>query len=205
KENVKVGKQKGKSEKKKGPDRNLKPNPKIKIFEKDPFFETNEKVPEVSPRMTTKLIFRAVNLGSVESVKDLLARTEGVTNRSMVGTALDFAVQQAKGEIVQLLTHEHFETDAKLKKERKAPPACIISATGTGNYNPLSLGIKQIRVLNMSRGGKEGDNAFVNDLYEGNVDLHLIKNWMEYGVSVDTLETFLLALSSATKTTRDEQ
>lgn len=40
KENVKAGKQKGKSDKKKGPDRNLKPNPKIKILEKDPFFET---------------------------------------------------------------------------------------------------------------------------------------------------------------------
>ena len=29
-----------KSEKKKGPDRNLQPNPKIKILDKDPFFET---------------------------------------------------------------------------------------------------------------------------------------------------------------------
>ena len=31
---------KKKEERKKGPDRNLKPNPKIKILEKDPFFET---------------------------------------------------------------------------------------------------------------------------------------------------------------------
>ena len=29
-----------KEEKKKGPDRNLHPNPKIKVLEKEPFFET---------------------------------------------------------------------------------------------------------------------------------------------------------------------
>jgi len=29
-----------KEEKKKGPDRNLHPNPRIKVVEKDPFFET---------------------------------------------------------------------------------------------------------------------------------------------------------------------
>ncbi|BFZ11859.1 hypothetical protein BsWGS_14898 [Bradybaena similaris] len=211
KENIKAGKQKGKGDKKKGPDRNLKPNPKIKILEKDPFFETNEKVPEISPKMNTKLVFRAVNMGNVEAVKDLLARTEGVTNfatsRSAndTRTALDFAVQQEKHEIIQLLTQEHFEEDEKLKKTRKTPPSSIIASTGTGTYNPMSLGIQNIRALNMSRGGKEGNNAFVNDMHEGYVSLNNIKDWMEFGVSVDTMETFLLALSVACKTTRDDQ
>ena len=31
---------KPKAEKKKGPDKDLKPNPKIKVLEKEPFFET---------------------------------------------------------------------------------------------------------------------------------------------------------------------
>lgn len=33
------------------------------------------------------------------------------------------------------------------------------------SYNPVSLGIQNIRALNMSRGGKEGNNAFVNVRY----------------------------------------
>lgn len=40
KEKAKSPRQSEKVEKKKGPDRNLKPNHKIKILEQDPFFET---------------------------------------------------------------------------------------------------------------------------------------------------------------------
>lgn len=47
------------------------------------YYFFSEKVPEISPKMNTKLVFRAVNMGNVEAVKDLLARTEGVTNVSM--------------------------------------------------------------------------------------------------------------------------
>ncbi len=35
---------------------------------------------------------------------------------------------------------------------------------GTGRYNYRTLGIKHIRTLNMSRGGKEGNNALVKDV-----------------------------------------
>ncbi|KAH9523062.1 hypothetical protein Btru_065649 [Bulinus truncatus] len=204
-------KQKGKGDKKKGPDRNLKPNLKIKILEKDPFFETKDKVPDVSAQMNSKLIFRAVNLGDVEAVKELLGRSEGVMNFDMARSvsdscnALILAGEQGKLEMVKILTEEFFDEEMKLKRKRKVPPAPIISEMDTGVYNPLFLGVKNIRDINVSRGGKEGNNAFLQEFTVGSTQKEIIRAWMESGVSVDVMETFLLALSVAEKTTRDEQ
>ncbi|KAI8784708.1 poly [ADP-ribose] polymerase tankyrase [Biomphalaria glabrata] len=212
KEKPEKSKQKGKSEKKKGPDRNLKPNLKIKILEKDPFFDTKEKVPEVSAQMTSKLIFRAVNAGDVEAVKELLDKTEGVTDfdidRSVSDSrnALILAGELGKLEIIRILTQEYFDEDLKSKRKRKAPPASIISEMDTGVYNPAFLGVKNIRELSLSRGGKEGNNAFLQESATGDSSPEIIiKAWMEYGVTVEVMETFLLALSAAQKTTIDEQ
>ena len=38
-----------------------------------------------------------------------------------------------------------------------------LRALGTGEYNYRSLGIRHIRKLNMSRGGREGNNALCKD------------------------------------------
>ena len=37
----------------------------------------------------------------------------------------------------------------------------MMKTVGTGKYNYRSLGIRKIRCLNMSRGGREGNNALV--------------------------------------------
>ncbi|CAL1535690.1 unnamed protein product [Lymnaea stagnalis] len=206
-------KQKSKSgDKKKGPDRNLKPNPKIKILEKDPFFDTKDKVPEVSALMTSKLVFRAINTGDVEALKELLQRTEGVTNFEIDRSAFDnrnaltFAGEQGKKDIIKVLTTEIFDSEVQSKRKRKEPPAPIISETDTGIYNPAFLGIKSIRSLNVSRGGKEGNDAFLKEPIKGSIDKDsVIQDWMKLGVSVDTMESFLMALSVAEKTTRDDQ
>ena len=39
----------------------------------------------------------------------------------------------------------------------------MMKSVGTGRYNYRSLGIKKIRRINMSRGGREGNNALLND------------------------------------------
>ncbi|XP_059138557.1 poly [ADP-ribose] polymerase tankyrase-like isoform X2 [Physella acuta] len=209
----KSSKQKGKGgDKKKGPDRNLKPNPKIKILEKDPFFETKDKVPDVSPLMTSKLIFRAINTGDLESLKELLAKTEGITNFEIsrsafdARNALDLAGEQGRNEMVKALVSEIFDSEQKSKKNRKNPPAPIITEMDTGVYNPAFLGIRSVRTLKVSRGYKEGNNAFLMEENEESIDKEsVIQHWMKTGVPVETMETFILSLSAANKTTRDDE
>ncbi|RUS89679.1 hypothetical protein EGW08_002600, partial [Elysia chlorotica] len=173
KEKTPSGKKKAKVEtpkpktKVKGPDRNLKPNPKIKVLEKDPFFETKEKIPEVSAIVTSKLAFRALQTDSISDLKALLEKTEGVTNVSIVRSinddrsVLEMAGQHEKEEFVKLLAEEIFNSKRTSHKKRTAPPAPIISSFGTGSYNPAYLGLNAIRSLNVSRGNKEGNDAFL--------------------------------------------
>ena len=56
------------------------------------------------------------------------------------------------------------------KKTRVARPRCHLKVVSTGIYNYRSLGIRHIRRLNPSRGGREGNNAFVKDLSNNSVD-----------------------------------
>lgn len=209
----KKGKEKpAKQTKIKGPDRNLKPNPKIKVLEKDPFFETNEKVPEISALMTSKFAFRAVNTNSLDDLKALLEKTEGVTNFEVCRSAkddrsaLEIAGQQGKTEFIKLLTDEIFNKKAKHQKRRKAPPAPIISSVGTGSYNPVYLGLRAIKSLNVSRGNREGNDAFLKEGQFGSVyPDEVFGRWMEQGVQEEVIETFMMALSVAEETTRDDQ
>ncbi|GFO49165.1 poly [ADP-ribose] polymerase [Plakobranchus ocellatus] len=205
----KASKTKGKG---KGPDRNLKPNPKIKVLEKDPFFETKEKVPEVSALMTSKLAFRAINTDSLDDLKAILERTEGVTNFQISRSANDerslfeVAGQHGKKEFVKLLTENVFDAKVYSKRKMKPPPAPIIASVGTGTYNPAYLGLRAIRSLNVSRGNKEGNDAFLKEQQYGSVDMNsLMERWLEQGVSEQIIETFLLAMSVAQETTRDDQ
>ncbi|KAK3738943.1 hypothetical protein RRG08_006510 [Elysia crispata] len=220
KENEKVPKEKKKAKeeaakqksKGKGPDRNLKPNPKIKVLEKDPFFETKEKIPDVSALMTSKLAFRALHTNNIGDLKALLEKTEGVTNfevnRSINDNrnVLEMAGQHQKEEFVKLLAAEMFNPKVTSHRKRMAPPAPIISSVGTGSYNPAYLGLRAIRSLNISRGNKEGNDAFLKEKHYGSVDANeVIQRWMEQGVSENIIETFLLALSVSEENTRDDQ
>ncbi|XP_012945468.1 poly [ADP-ribose] polymerase tankyrase [Aplysia californica] len=212
KEKAKASKQKDKKERKKGPDRNLKPNGKIRILEKDPFFETKDKVPKISPQVTTKLIFRAVNMGDVDALKDLLNRTEGVCPFEILRSvdneenALQVAGELGRKEMVGLLTDEFFNRKLAQQRKRKHPPAPVISSMSTGEYNPVYLGIQNIRALKVSRGNKEGNEAFLKDRGGSYCNASdVVKQWMSQGVSVDVMESFFLAYSVAEETTRDEE
>ena len=43
-------------------------------------------------------------------------------------------------------------------------PICHLKVVHTGVYNPMSLNIRKIRRINVSRGNREGNNAFTKDL-----------------------------------------
>ena len=165
----KIGKSTGES--KKGPDRNLKPNAKIKILENDPFFDSNDKVPDISPRITSKLVFRAVNTDNSDGLKTLLEKTEDVESFTVYRSlgderdALMVAGELGREKIMKLLIDEFFNEKSSVKKIRKAPRKPIIASMSTGEYNPVFLGIRNVRALNISRGNKEGNEAFLKVCY----------------------------------------
>ena len=47
---------------------------------------------------------------------------------------------------------------------RVTEPICHLKVVNTGVYNPMSLNIRKIRRINVSRGNREGNNAFTKDL-----------------------------------------
>ncbi|ESO95201.1 hypothetical protein LOTGIDRAFT_176683, partial [Lottia gigantea] len=161
----KAKKPKEKTERKKGPDRKLKPNPKIKVLEKDPFFETKEKVPFVSIPIQSKLVIRAAILDNVSMLKDLLAdpnvyKVNYKRSKENRNTALDYAIRNGNKNIIELLVE-----DIICSKKRKVntPPTPLLHSIDTGTYNPVNLGVRNVRKLNVSRGSREGNDAFKDD------------------------------------------
>ena len=145
------------------PNWRLKPNPAITVWEKDPLFETKEKVPFVSSLAQSKLAIRAVLVSDMrlleQVVKDHSKVHDPNIKRSLGNnmSALSYALKSENLEAVRILLK------TKVSKPRVGLPSCSLTTSDTGTYNYRSLGIKNIRRLNMSRGGKEGNNAFTRD------------------------------------------
>ena len=145
------------------PNWRLKPNPAITVWEKDPLFETKEKVPFVSSLAQSKLAIRAVLVSDMrlleQVVKDHSKVHDPNIKRSLGNnmSALSYALKTENLEAVRILLK------TKISKARVGLPSCSLTTSDTGTYNYRSLGIKNVRRLNMSRGGKEGNNAFTRD------------------------------------------
>ena len=145
------------------PNWRLKPNPAITVWEKDPLFETKEKVPFVSSLAQSKLAIRAVLVSDMklleQVVKDHSKVHDPNIKRSLGNnmSALSYALKMENLEAVRILLK------TKLSKARVGLPSCSLTTSDTGTYNYRSLGIRNVRRLNMSRGGKEGNNAFTRD------------------------------------------
>jgi hypothetical protein len=78
-------------------------------------------------------------------------------------------------------------------------PLFRLQAVGTGTYNYRSLGLKKIRRLNMSRGGREGNNALVKDQDRYSHDqvtyddtLNLAKRVMEWECPMGMINELIL-------------
>lgn len=208
KQKLKEKSKKQKSDKVRGPDRNLKPNPKIKVFEKDPFFEGKDTAPFISVPVQSLRAFNAVANNSIDKMKELIdsdkvyrldiSRSPGVSL-----TPLDYALKKDARDMVKLLLDDTFQKDNKRLK--RGPPHTLLQATGTGEYNPVFLGVRNIRALNVSRGGKEGNNAFAKDFFTSGTELSIhAAAALKAGISPDTLDFFIAAVTEASKLSRED-
>lgn len=87
----------------------LRPNPKVSLLEKDPFFETSGEVASVSTLADSKQLIRAVLLGDHGLLKTLLTDKDRICSVGLVRSvdvklsALDYAVLREDHRAMQLL------------------------------------------------------------------------------------------------------
>ncbi|XP_061174017.1 poly [ADP-ribose] polymerase tankyrase-like isoform X2 [Saccostrea echinata] len=179
--------------KKRGPDRNLLPNPKIKILEKDPLFETKDHVPFISRRAHQRLIFRAVYQNDMDLLKQLLDDDQHIQDidrhRSIVDcrSPLHVALEKNNVEAVKLIFKDRTQNQSKRLQTPSSP--VLLSAIDTGRYNQTSLGVRAVLKLNTARGNKEGNKAFLKDTNECDTDV--IQHCLLAGVKKETLDAYL--------------
>ena len=152
------------------PNWRLKENSKVDVEYEDPYFESkraDQNTPFVSSVVQSKLIFNAVHNSDITQLKKIcedvkrVHTLEPVKSMADESTPLEFAVKTNKVSCVKELLRQ---LQNKTRRQRAvAAPTCMMKSVGTGKYNYRSLGIKKIRRLNMSRGGREGNNALVKD------------------------------------------
>ena len=103
---------------------------------------------------------------------------------------VEYAVKTNKLSCVKELLKQHKN---KMRHQRAVrAPTCMMKSVGTGKYNYRSLGIKKIRRLNMSRGGREGNNALVKDSrLMRDVVTDLSEKMMEWNTPIGVVETVI--------------
>ncbi|XP_064602038.1 poly [ADP-ribose] polymerase tankyrase-like isoform X2 [Liolophura sinensis] len=210
---VKSGRQKRKAEaveqKRKGPDRHLQPDPRIRVLDKEPFFETKEKLPFISKQVEGKLAIRAVLVNDMVLLKSLKDDHNKVYTldcpRSVANpnTALHYALERENKEALQLLVHDYFSPNNERIKKGKQQ-SVLLDTQGTGRYNYRSLGVQHIQSLTMGRGSREGNNAFTKDLNDmrGNSGLDYLKYLdaaLKLGVSIQMLHNLVAANKTTSK------
>ena len=121
-------------------------------------------------------------------------------------TALKYALKKQNMEAIKILV------EAEKGQKRCALPVCLLSTQDTGIYNyrllfaiiyprlltsnPRTLGIRNIRRLNMSRGAREGNNAFTKDqsvsLVEDPASSNLEKEIMQWNLPISFVKKVCL-------------
>lgn len=193
---------KEKSDKTKGPDKNLKPNPKIKILEKEPFFETKEKVEFVSKSVHGKLAIRAVLLNdkkllqSLIEDKDRVYKLDEMRSVDVQKNALHYALEKDDHEMIKTLVNDFFNAENERIKNGTAQ-SVLIQESDRGSYNPMSLGgLRSIHQIAQSRGSRQGNDAFTRDLdMEAHSHEDYVEDALKLGVSKETLDVLITARS----------
>eukprot|EP01113_Clastostelium_recurvatum_P021438 TRINITY_DN2540_c0_g1_i2.p1 TRINITY_DN2540_c0_g1~~TRINITY_DN2540_c0_g1_i2.p1 ORF type:complete len:2019 (-),score=594.67 TRINITY_DN2540_c0_g1_i2:668-6724(-) len=119
---------------------------------------------------TSKELIRAVLTRNYELLKGLLEHHTLKHDIHHIGiyrspdihyNALHYAAQLADSRSIRMLWEVMKDKDGKLQ-DRAPAPTCTLDKADTGSYSQYTYG-HRVRQLNMSRGGKEGNNAFMED------------------------------------------
>ncbi|XP_033125958.1 poly [ADP-ribose] polymerase tankyrase-like [Anneissia japonica] len=190
----KVKEKKGKQPRK-HPNQLLTPNTKIEIVMKDPCFEikAENEMPEVSKAAYAKRAIRAVLTNDMVLLRKLINDKKKVASvfldRSVdvKDDAMSYAIMNNNQAAIKLLGTE-LEAN---QGDRCRIPDSILETQGTGTYNFRTLG-HATRKISMSRGSKEGNNAFTKEDHQNKEAHELSSKYAE-----------LVLKCGASKTTAD--
>ncbi|EYC04244.1 hypothetical protein Y032_0089g2304 [Ancylostoma ceylanicum] len=187
-QDIKLVKKRAPPTPKKGNER-LTPRPGVKQFKENPFF-TSPKAPEYASFISNvRLLMRAITRGDLKEMRRIM-RSD---NRNIDPASCKFKFSHADGrspDSVAILCkndavrQEYFKLRSQLaadKSPRKEPNLLQRRTTGRSNFYMLG---RATRAVEMTRGGREGNNAFLKfesgtDSGSGGVEL-LIENGLSY-------------------------
>ncbi|CAB4067234.1 unnamed protein product [Lepeophtheirus salmonis] len=131
------------------PNWRLKPLDHVTVYDSDPFFES------------TSMDFPFIS--TTHHISSLTIR------RSLANDMVPmmYAIMAEDRDAIKILVSEEASN-----KSRAPSPIQMIETTSTGIYNYRSLGIKNIRQIEASRGGREGNNALTKDDTKSKSDLN---------------------------------
>ncbi|XP_071963816.1 poly [ADP-ribose] polymerase tankyrase-like [Antedon mediterranea] len=171
---VKKVKEKKKKEPKtkKHPNQLLTPNTKIEVVMKDPCFEikAENEMPEVSHVVYAKRAIRAVLTNDMALLRRLIDETKKVSTLFLARSvnveddAMSYAIMNNNHAAIKLLGKEIVAVD-KDSARRCDVPDSILESQGTGRYDFNTFG-HATRSISMSRGSKEGNNAFTKEKHQ---------------------------------------
>ncbi|XP_019636541.1 PREDICTED: uncharacterized protein LOC109479112 [Branchiostoma belcheri] len=150
-----------------GPDKKLTPRADMKVPEKDPSFEERSTPSHLLPQ---KQSIRAVLLNDMKLLRSLIADTTNIPTvydaQRSVDVPIDavmYAIRNRNKDAIKLFG-DHMKKHSS--NPRCSRPYSLLKHQGTGRYNWYSLG-HAVRNISMSRGSKEGNNAFTKDIDDG--------------------------------------
>lgn len=174
-------------------------NPLVSTIDSDPFLDYPENKPKFgdSIRMNNLNFFRAAVTGNEELVKKLLKSDQKISNILQAWgpedrrNCLEVALLNEHGSIVKMIMEELKEP--KMKKTFIQPSA--LQVVGTGSVSVEAYGVKT-RAVQMSRGGREGNNALLCDSsYPDDprvlVNLDFLKTLVRKGISPKMLNLLI--------------
>ncbi|RCN27139.1 hypothetical protein ANCCAN_27128 [Ancylostoma caninum] len=184
---IKLQKKKVPPTSKKGNER-LTPRPGVKLFKENPFF-TSPKAPEYASFISNvRLLVRAITRGDLKEMRRIM-RSD---NRYIDPSSCKFKFSHADGRSPDSVAifckndavrQEYFKLRSQLaadKSPRKEPNLLQRRTTGRSNFYMLG---RATRAVEMTRGGREGNNAFLK--FESGTDSDsgaqfLIENGLSY-------------------------
>uniref|UniRef100_A0A914UJC1 Uncharacterized protein n=1 Tax=Plectus sambesii TaxID=2011161 RepID=A0A914UJC1_9BILA len=173
----------------------LVPRPNVTQYDKDPTFELKEQIPFVSVSAYSKLAIRAVltkNEGLLKRLiddKDHCASILLERSKFVPKSAISYAIRAEDSKMIDLIK----QGQEKIEKEgstRVRMEKNLLQSMNTGRANYRMLG-HATRAIQMTRGAKEGNNAFV--LYEPEHDEanHYLGDMLEDNISFDFIQTLV--------------
>jgi ankyrin repeat protein/predicted DNA-binding WGR domain protein len=176
------------------------PNPDIPVVDLDPVLEApgNTYPTNCCNFCSSKQVIRAVLTKNTTLLKKLINDSEHVYNLYVFQSAdtslsaLDHAIINNDHDAIKLLTAPY---NAEKKPKRAPAPHSSLKTLTSGSVSKFTYN-HAVRPITATRGGKEGNNAFADDLHNGDY-------WKEAVLSPNIIAKTILNNNSVTKETLD--